>query len=91
MAWAHNDARWFKIQTGFAVLTLLLFTANVLVWRGVAVFGEDRLHRPLSSVYLSASLLLQALAPLAGRRSRTLCYVLLGSSALALWLSIKAW
>jgi hypothetical protein len=91
MAWAQNDARWLKIQTAFAVLTLVLFAANILVWRGVEVFGERRLFRPLSSVYLSASLLLQALAPLAGRRSRSVCHILLGSSVVTLCLSLAAW
>ena len=90
MVWPNNDARWLKFQKAFVVLTLILFVANILAWKGVPVFGLDPPYRPLASVFLSAGLLLQALAMLVQRRSYPLAFLLLGSSMIALWFSFTA-
>jgi hypothetical protein len=90
MGWAHNDLRWLKVEKVLAGLMLALFLANVLAWKGVHVFGDDKPFRPLASVYLTAALLLQAVASLARRRSYPLSYLLLGSSFVALWFSLTA-
>ena len=90
MVWPNNEARWLKFRKAFVVLTLLLFVANILTWKRVLVFGNDPPFRPLASVFLSAGLLLQALASLVQRRSYPLAYLLLGSSMIAFWFCFKA-
>ncbi len=90
MVWAYSDPRWLKFEKVFAAVVFALFVANILSWQGVAVFGSDPPFRPLAAVFLSGSMLLQAIARLALRRSYVVSSSLLASSFVTLWFSFTA-
>ena len=90
MVWPYSDPRWLRMDKAFVVLTLALFVACVLSWKGVPVFGRDPQFRPRESVFLAGGLLLQAVAGVLRRRSYVLFYLLLASSMVALWFSATA-
>jgi hypothetical protein len=76
-----QDRRWLVIEWGMFVGTLLLFTYNVLAWRGL--FGGPFWH-PRRSLVFSGALVLQALVPLTRRWAPPLWPVALGAWAVAI-------
>lgn len=90
MDWSRSGALIRRIDQAFVALTLALFVANVLAWRGVPVFGHGPQFRPLGAVFLSGAYLLLALASPLGRRSQVVFYSLIGSAILSLWFAYTA-
>jgi hypothetical protein len=82
LLWPPNDRRWLIFERWMAALVFVLFTYNVLAWQGLV--GEEPPWRPLTSVLVTGSLLLQSLAVLAQRRSQWLYWILLVASLGAL-------
>ncbi len=68
MAWRNNDLRWVRFERSLVLITLALFVASVLAWRGIPVFGSEPPFRPLGSVFLSGAMLLQAICAILNRR-----------------------
>ena len=86
--WAIGDPRWRIMERGLLVLFVALFAHSICAWRGL--LGVEPGWKPLQSVFLTGAMVLQGIAPLVQRRSRSLWLALLITSLIALAFSVLA-
>jgi len=90
MVWKYDNPRWQRVHGSIVVLMSMLFVESVLEWRGVDMFGIGPQFRPLSSVFLTGALLLQALAGfLCLRKWYKVSITIALVSLVGIWLSIR--